>query len=80
MRKLVFIFISILRLAHVSNYFFPGLLPTFMACLVCSFFTTRSSSLVPIPIPLSSGKLSMSYLWSIEVYFFVLYIDTFDTL
>ena len=23
MRKLVFIFISILRLAHVSNYFFP---------------------------------------------------------
>ena len=28
MRKLVFIFISILRLAHVSNYFFPALLPT----------------------------------------------------
>ena len=72
MRKLVFIFISILRLAHVSNYFFPSLLPTFMACLVCSFFTTRSSSLVPIPIPLSSGTLSMSYLWSIEVFFFII--------
>ena len=74
MRKLVFIFISILRLAHVSNYFFPGLLPTFMACLVCSFFTTRSSSLVPIPIPLSSGKLSMSFLWSVGKCFSSFYI------
>ena len=80
MRKLVFIFISILRLTHVSNYFFPLFFQPYGMLGMFIFYNKTiiiSANTYTTLIWKTFNVLLMEYM---EVYFFVLYIDTFDSL